>query len=182
MLTSGITLEYALFTGSSAADCTRFPNSGFIPGAIRDLAAFAMYAAIPEDAVQRAIAILEEGVQNAADILRQAVELRDDTQTRITEHLKQPYSEQTLRMAATILINALVFHQNMAGQHGVKSLDDVEKENDGILTLSDVLAEWRKILSVNYWSIFNIASDLLLSINPTIHGSPSAESDERDSR
>ena len=166
MLTSGITLEYALFTGSSAADCTRFPKSGFIPGSIRDLAAFAMYAAIPEDAVQRAIAILEEGVQNAAAIMRQAVELRDDTQSRITEHLKQPYSEQTLRMAATILINALVFHQNMAGQHGVKSLNDVEKENDGILTLSDVLAEWRKILGVNYWSIFNIASDLLVSINP----------------
>ena len=166
MLTEGVTLEYALFTGSSAVDCTRFPKSGFIPGDIRDLAAFAMYAATPEDAVQRAIAILEEGVQDAAVIMRQAVELRDDTQARITGHLKQPYSEQTLRMAATILINALVFHQNMAGQHGVKSLNDVEKENDGILTLADVLAEWRKILSVNYWSIFSIASDLLVSINP----------------
>ena len=93
-----------------------------------------MYAATPEDAVRRAIAILEEGVQNAAAILRQAVELRDDTQSRITDYLKQPYSEQTLRMAATIMINALVFHQNMAGQHGVKSLNDVEKDNDDILT------------------------------------------------
>ena len=166
MLTEGVTLEYALFTGSSAVDCTRFPKSGYIPGDIRDLAAFAMYAATPEDAVQRAIAVLEEGVQYAAAILRQAVDLRDDTQARITGHLKQPYSEQTLRMAATILINALVFHQNMVGQHGVKSLDDVEKENDGILTLSDVLAEWRKILGVNYWSIFSIASDLLVSISP----------------
>ena len=168
MLTSGIALEYALFTGPNAVDCTRFPKSGYIPGNIRDLAAFAIYAATPEDAVRRAIAILEEGVQNAAAILRQAVELRDDTQSRITDHLKQPYSEQTLRMAATIMINALVFHQNMAGQHGVKSLNDVEKDNDDILTLSDVLAEWRKILGVNYWSIFNIASDLLVSINPPI--------------
>ena len=165
MLTGGITLEYALFTGPNAVDCTRFPKSGYIPGNIRDLAAFAMYAATPEDAVQRSIAILEEGVQDAAAILRQAVDLRDDTQTRITQYLKQPYSEQTLRMASTILINALVFHQNLAGQHGVKSLYDVERENDGILTVGDVLAEWRKILSVNYWSIFNIASDLLVSIN-----------------
>ena len=166
MLTSGITLEYALFSGPGPVDFTRFPKSGYIPGSIRDLAAFAMYAATPEDAVQRAIEALEWGVQNVAAILRGAVELRDDTQGRITQHLKQPYSEQTLRMAATILINAVVFHLNMAGQHGVKTLDDVERENDGILTLSDVLAEWRKILRVNYWSIFNIASDLLLSINP----------------
>ena len=166
MLTSGITLEYALFTGSNAVDCTRFPKSGYIPGSIRDLAAFAMYAAIPEDAVQRAIEILEWGVQNAAVIMRQAADDSDDTQARITAHLKQPYSEQTLRMAATIIINALVFHQNLVGQHGVKSLDDVESENYDILTRANVLAEWRKILGVNYWSIFNIASDLLLSINP----------------
>ncbi len=166
MLTSGIALEYALFTGPNAVDCARFPKSGYIPGNIRDLAAFAMYAATPEDAVQRAIEALEWGVQNVAAIMREAVMLRDDTQGRITQRLKQPYSEQTLRMAATILINALVFHENMVGQHGVKSLNDVETDNDGILPISLVLAEWRKILRVNYWSIFNIASDLLLCINP----------------
>ena len=166
MLTSGIALEYALFTGRNAVDCTRFPKSGYIPGNIRDLAAFALYAATPEDAVQRAIEALEWGVQNVAAIMREAVELRDYTQGRITQRLKQPYSEQTLRMAATILINALVFHENMVGQHDVKSLNDVEAENDGILPISRVLAEWRKIIRVNYWSIFNIASDLLLSINP----------------
>ena len=67
-------------------------------------------------------------------------------------------------MAATILVNALVFHQNLAGQHGVRNLDQVA--SDGVLTQAGVLEEWRKILSVNYWSIFKIASDLLLSINP----------------
>ena len=118
MLTKGITLEYALFTGSSDIDFTRFPKSGFIRGSIRDLAAFVEYAATPEDAVQRAVMILEEGIQDAAAILRQASELSDNTQAAIVEHLKQPYSEQTLRMAATILVNALVFHQNLAGQHG----------------------------------------------------------------
>ena len=164
MLTRGVTLEYALYAGSGGVDFTRFPKSGFIPGNIRDLAAFVEYAATPEDAVQRAVTILEEGVQDAATILRQAVDLSGDTQTDITEHLKQPYSEQTLRMAATIMVNALVFHQNLAGQHGVKSLDQIA--SDGVLTQASVLDEWRKILGVNYWSIFNIASDLLRCINP----------------
>ena len=164
MLTKGVMLEYALFAGPSAVDASRFPKSGFISGDIRDLASFAMNAATPEDAVRRAVAILEEGVQDAASILRQAATLTESTQPAITELLKQPYSDQTLRMAATIIVNALVFHQNMAGQHGVKGLEEIT--DDGLLLRSDVLYEWSKILNVNYWSIFNIASDLLRCINP----------------
>ena len=163
-LSQGITLEYALLTGSSGVDFTRFPKSGFIPGSIRDLASFVLYAATPEDAVQRAVTILEDGVQDTAAILRQAGGLSGETQTAITGHLKQPYSEQALRMAATIMVNALVFHQNLAGQHGVRNLDQIA--SDGVLTQASVLEEWRRILGVNYWSIFNIASDLLRSINP----------------
>ena len=163
-LRQGITLEYALFTGQSAVDSTRFPKAGFIRGNIRDLAAFAEYSSVPEDAVQRAVRILEEGVEDAASQLRVASELSDDTRLAITEHLKQAYSDQTLKMAATIMINALTFHQNLAGQHGVKNLDQIAL--DGELTQSDVLEEWRKIIGVNYWSIFSIASDLLRSINP----------------
>ncbi len=164
MLRQGVTLEYALVTGSGGADFTRFPKSGFISGSIGDLASFLVYAATPEDAVQRAVNVLEEGVQDAATILRQAAELSGDTHSAIVEHLKQPYSDQTLRMAATILVNALVFHQNLAGQYGVKNLDQVA--SDGVLSQAGVLEEWRKILGVNYWSIFKIASDLLLCINP----------------
>ena len=157
-------MEYALLTGSSDVDYTRFPKTGFIKGSIRDLASFIAYASTPEDAVHRAVMILEEGVQDAAAILRQAAELSDDTQTAIIEHLKQPYSEQTLRMAATIMVNALVFHQNLAGQHGVRNLSQIAPA--GVLTPASVLDEWQKILGVNYWSIFSIASDLLRSINP----------------
>ena len=164
MLTKGVTIEYALFTGSSSVDFTRFPESGFIQGNIRDLASFMVYAATPEDAVQRAVMVLEEGVKDAAAVLKQAAESSDDTKAAIIEHLKQSYSDQTLRMATTILVNALVFHQNLAGQHGVRNLDQIA--SDGVLTQASVLEEWRKILDVNYWSIFSIASDLLRSINP----------------
>ena len=160
ILTGGVTLEYALVAGPGEDDFSRFPKAGFISGSITDLASFVVYAATPEDAVQMAVAILEQGVQDAAAILRQAAELSDATQSAIVEHLRQPYSDQTLRMAATIIVNALVFHQNLAGQHGVKSLDEMEKE-DAVLTLGAVLREWRKILDVNYWSIFKIAGDLL---------------------
>ena len=87
MLSRGITLEYALFTGSNDIDLTRFPKAGFITGSIKDLASFVLYAATPEDAVQRAVAILEDGVQDTAAILRQAGGLSGETQMAITEHL-----------------------------------------------------------------------------------------------
>ena len=167
-LAGGITLEYALYTGWSGVDYTRFPKSGFIPGSIKDLASFVVYAATPEDAVQRAVTVLEQGIQDAASVLRQTEDLSEDTQAAIQEHLKQPYGEQTLRMATTIMINALVFHESLAGQHGVKSLAQIA--TDGVLTQASVLEEWRKILAVNYWSIFKIASDLLRSINPPAMG------------
>ena len=164
MLAQGVTLEYALFTGPSPKDPLRFPKAGFLAGSIRDLAAFTMRAATPEDAVQRAIEILEQGVQDAAALLRQAVDLSDDTQDAITRLLKQPYGEQTLRMAATIIVNALVFHASLAGRHGVKNFEDLTKQ--GVMLRSDLLEEWRQILTINYWSIFSIARDLLRSINP----------------
>ena len=163
-LADGATLEYALFSGRDKTDRARFPKTGFIAGDIRDLAAFIARAAAPEDAVERAANILAAGVQDAADILRAAAERGEDAQAEIVRHLKQPYGEQTLRMAATIMINALVFHQNLAGQRGVRNLDQIAP--DGALNQSDLLAEWRKILDINYWSIFSVASDLLRSINP----------------
>ena len=167
MLTKGvIALEYALFTGPSAADASRFPKSGFISGNIRDLASFAMNAATPEDAVQRAVAALEEGVNDAAAILRQAARAQGKhSRLPSAALLKQPYSEQTLRMAATIIVNALVFHQNMAGQHGVKGPRRHNRRRYPA-SIRRALLSGSKILKVNYWSIFNIASDLLRCVNP----------------
>ena len=165
LLTGGIALEYALFRGQPPTTA-RFPERGFVTGSLRDLAAFVVHAAIPEEAVEEAVSILESSISDAGVILRQAAELSDDTKFEIVKLLKQEYGDQTLRMAAAIMINALVFHQNIAGQHGVKSLDQLQ--NDGILTRSSVLDEWRKILNVNYWSIFHVAGQLLVNINPPI--------------
>ena len=115
-----------LFTGSNAESYARFPQRGFIPGNLRDLAAFVEQAAVPVNAIEQAANILQVGVQDAAAKLREAAEYSDDTKQAIPARLKQDYSEQTLRMAATIIINALVFHENLAGQHGVRSLEDIK--------------------------------------------------------
>ena len=116
LLRNGIQLEYALYTGKSPDEYNRFPQQGFIPGNLKDLAAFISYAAVPEDAVQSAIDTLIKGIGASASILREACEISESTKEAITDILKQEYSDQTLRMAATIMINALVFQLSLSGR------------------------------------------------------------------
>ena len=166
-LADGATLEYALFTGTDPSRPARFPKTGFIRGDLRALAAFIAQAATPEDAIERAADILERGVQDSAAILRIAAESAPNFQAAIERHLRQPYGEQTVRMAATIIINALVFHQNIAGRSEIRALNQLVDDSDpDALDPDALLAEWRRILGINYWSIFSVASDLLLSVTP----------------
>jgi hypothetical protein len=168
LLHSGITLEYALYTGYDQQTWSRFPEGGFIPGNLRDLAAFVEHAAIPADAIDRASGTLEQGVLAASALLCEAVELVGNTGNAVAEELKQDFDEQTAKMAATIIVNALMFQENLSGYYDVRSVSQMMRDHE--LTPLQVTIEWRKILEVNYWSIFHIATDLLVSINPSIYG------------
>jgi len=81
----------------------------------------------------------------------------------ICKVLCQHEDEQTQRMAATILANAFVFHESLARGPGqlslVLSVDELRAS--GTLTKFAVLNEWRKILKLNYWPIFDIARRIL---------------------
>ena len=167
LLRGPIRLEYALLTGADSENYARFPESGFIPGGLRDLAAFVDQASIPAAAVEQAVTDLQRGVQEAAVILLEAVALTQGTDEAIAERLKQDFDEQTARIAATIMINALVFHQNLASQHEIRSLPQIMADRDG--TQLTMVREWDKILRVNYWSIFHIAREILLNINPPFY-------------
>ena len=164
LLNEGVKLEYALFSGPSPSNYSRFPATGFVTGDLKDLAGFVSYASVPEDAVDKAIDALIEGISSTAAILREACELSELTKELIADQLKQDYSEQTLEIAATIMINALVYHQNLGGRDGVGNFDEIRP--NGIPVTGLVQKEWLRILKKNYWSIFKIALDLLRSINP----------------
>ena len=168
LLNSGITLEYALYAGYDSQTWSRFPENGFIPGNLRDLAAFVEHAATPADAIERATGTLEQGVLAASAILCEAVELVGNTGDAVAEELKQDFDEQTAKMAATIIVNALMFQENLSGYYDVRSVSQMMRDHE--LTPLQVTMEWGKILEVNYWSIFHIAADLLVSINPSIYG------------
>ncbi len=167
LLSDGIQLEYALYTGTSRDEYNRFPQQGFIPGNLKDLAAFISYAAVPEDAIQTAIDTLIRGIGASATILREACEVSESTKEAITDILKQDYSDQTLRMAATIMINALVYQLSLSGRPGIPNYNDAMYLGSPIAP--EFLRQWYKVLEINYWSIFKIAVDLLHGISSIEH-------------
>ena len=65
MLEAGHEIEYAVYQGNGKEQ-TRFPQSGFIQGNIRDLVDFIRPAAIPQDVIDKATQAFEDGVEDAA--------------------------------------------------------------------------------------------------------------------
>ncbi len=165
-LRSRTRFEYCVYSGSGSDEgsYSRFPESGFVSGNIRDLAGFITYASTPEDVVWRSVEILERAISQTASIIRESTETWPNLKQDFSDMLKQEYSVQTERMAATIMINALMFHMNLVGDPRLKGFEDLRP--DGKLLQRLVVQEWREILKINYWSIFNIAIELLKTIRP----------------
>ncbi len=165
-------LDFAFYTGRSSKNHFRHPQSGWLTGGIHDLSLLIQTATLPPLLIDEAANILEIGVREAAGLLDEITEGRPGVIRRISEELHQQDSQQTRRMAAAVMANAFMFHEALAGGPGelehVRSLEELRSGPYG-LRKSEITAEWRKILKVNYWSIFDIATRLL-SIFPTQSG------------
>ncbi len=160
-------MQFAQLTGRNADRATRHPKSGWLTGGINELSLLAQSASMPSFLVDEAVNILEIGVNSAAYHLKNISDSHQGAVRRIAAALHQQDSTQTRRMAMTILINAFLFHEHLAGasvalKH-VRSLDTLEDEPFG-LQKADILREWRKILEVNYWPIFDVSRRMLREI------------------
>lgn len=168
-LTTATDLEMVLFTGSEPSVASRWPHSGWIRGSAADLSILAQSASMPPDVIEAAADQLVSGVSEAAGLLGEMASAHPGAIHKISTELCQEDGEQTRRMAATILANALVFQESLAGGPGelaiIGSLAELRANGSG-LSKFGVLAEWRNILMVNYWPIFDIARRIL-QIIPT---------------
>ena len=153
-------IEYALLSGLAPTDYERFPGAGWLTGGAADLARLAYNAGIPKHAIDAAADRLEWGVTAAADHLSHAIQLRPDIGPWIAERLHQEDGAQTRRMAMTIVTNAIVFQENLAGSHGILSVESL-RTSSGRINHVAVLEQWRKILAINYYPIFDIARQIV---------------------
>jgi len=133
-------------------------------GSVRDLSLLTQAASVPPEVIEKAADKLVEGVTAASAILQELKPTHPGALSKIAEALKQDSGEQTLRMAATMLANALVFQETLANGPGelakVRSLSEIKSDTGGFAR-AEILAEWAKILAVNYWPIFDIARRIL---------------------
>lgn len=156
--------EMALYTGENPQVCTRWPRNGWIRGNIIDLSILVQSASVPPSVVEEAANKLVEGVSQAAALLADMAIAHPGAIKKICEELRQEDGEQTRRMAMTILANALVFHESLACGEGdlyyVRTLDELRGKRSGV-SKNEMLEDWKKILKVNYWPIFDIARRIL---------------------
>ena len=166
-LSSAVDIDMALLTGSDQSDFSRWPQSGWIVGDVGDLSVLVQMASVPPSVIDEAVDRLVAGVQSVAGLLNEMAVDHAGSIHQISMALCQEDGEQTRRMAGTILANAFIFHEMLAGGQGalatVRSLDQLKGSDDG-LAKSAVLVEWRKILEVNYWPIFDIARRILEAV------------------
>ena len=141
-------------------DGTRFPASGWLEGSVADLADLVRLVSVPQRAVDEAADALEKGIDRTAAILGQLAESRPDVVTSIAGLLGMSEVLQTYRMAGAIVANAMVFHERLAGLHGVKPLSQLCSTSVAN-PKSNILDAWTQILKVNYWPIFSIARDIV---------------------
>ena len=160
---AGAEFEYCLFSLAGEElrpdDPVRYPLTGWLRGGIDDLSGFVELTALSEQLIMKGTMALERGVAAAARLLRSGG--GSGTLEKMALILKQEDGEQTSRMAMAIIANALMFHTAIAGEHDVATLVELRSGPRGSMSQGRVLTEWARILRINYWPIFKIASDLL---------------------
>ena len=164
-------LEYCVFAATGSDSWTRFPSTGWIGGGVDALAGLIESISVSERRLAQAIGILEDGVTSAAAVLRERLAPeRQAVLDAIGEALHQADGEQTSRMAMAIVANALTFHCAISSTHPhIEPFEELRSGAD--LLPGALLGEWRAILEINYWPIFEIARRVLAPVPADVFAS-----------
>jgi len=137
-------------------DSIRWPVQDWITGNVDRLADAIEYISLSERRLQTGAKKLEATIRGVAEIL-----LRESDRSvleSIANCLHQKNSEQTVRMAVAILINATVFHCSIEDKENIPKIVDIR---DHGFSSSSIEYAWDQIIEVNYWPIFSIAKRIL---------------------
>ena len=154
-------LRFAVHQGQPDGTATRWParDDEWLSGTVDDLADTVELLSLSERMVREGESRLEEGVRAGSTRLRSLAE-GTDVEDHIGQVLHQEPGEQTCRMAIAILTNAFIFHRAVEGHPGIPRVKEVMGMR-GTPSHRRVLEVWERILAVNYWPVFSIASEIL---------------------
>ena len=134
-----------------------WPKTEFCEGTVDDLA----------DCIDL-VGLSESLLARCADLLELAVSQVQGHMSQSSEHfgavLCQDPGIQTNRMAAAIVANALMFHTTIENHPSVPTISSC-RDAFGNLSCPSLVSAWRSIIEqVNYLPIFQIASNLLITL------------------
>lgn len=139
----------------------------FLKGPITALAEFLLNAGANPFLLQESMEALDEGVQDAIGILSTIVQTSNALKSELANLLMQAFSDediaQGLGIAATLVINATLFQQQLAAQYP-EVLSLAQMRGLGKLHQAGLIEQWRKILDINYWPIYSIAASVMMAI------------------
>ena len=143
-------LEYAVYQSE------RFPENGYIKGGVTDMALIIQTVSLP-------VRVIDEWVKEMSGAIKRIAELIDgggkDAKKKIACLLSLNEGRQTWSMAGLILSNAFVFHSHIAGERGIKTLQELMVLNT--VPTASLVAEWGHILEINYYAIFDVARSVM---------------------
>ena len=149
-------------------DGSRFPQCGWLTGSVTDLADLIRLVSVPQKAVDKAADTLQKAIDDATSILNQMPQSRPDISPAIAKRLSMSDVPQMRRMACAIIANAMLFHERLAGRHGIKPLQQVCGAGVDNPQL-EILEAWDSILQINYLDVFDIARAIVSEL-PTQEG------------
>ena len=153
----GARYQYCTHALTAAGAPTRWPAQGWLTGDVSDLATCMEYCSLSASLLEQTTQVLDQGVQDAAAQLPPGQEI----QVHLGTLLHQSPGQQTDRMALAIVANAVVFHLQIESEPAVPRLPAA---TSALNLKRHLLQDWQKILDINYWPIFSIASDVLEAI------------------
>ena len=166
-------LEYALHThvADDERGRERLPERGWLRGSIIDLAMLVHRAATPARRVEELADVLAGGIGDAADRFSDHhPRFGEGRGAQLAAILEQTddHNGQTRRMAMTVLLNALIFHEALAQAdfdvwtgNRRRPVQSIDVFCGLMLKRTELLDEWRAILRHNYLPIFSTARRLL---------------------
>ncbi len=168
--------QYALFSSGGDEGITRVPNSGWLSGDLVSLALLLHRASVPSWRVEALADTLECGITRSSGTFSAAHSIGSLLGRRVAAILgqKDDQAGQSRKMAMTVVVNALIFHEALAQanmlitdpiineRRPIKSPTEFRQNSNFLPTL--LLDEWEYILEVNYWPIFHSAGAILKAL------------------
>ncbi len=153
----------------------RLPSQGWSPAGLQRIADLIEVSGVSASSVAAASSALAEGVREAGALIH-----RTGRAYRITELLRQHHDPtvsdvQSCRMAAMLLVNAFIFQDVLADSvMHVPTVVSVRTERVSLADSTQVLRPsvqavrmaWKAILQINWWPIFDIATQILEELAP----------------